>query len=70
MKRTTLDAFGKFFDAYTKKQFSKYNEKEAFERLCEAMREERNIKEAINERTAKSIAERRKTDKNYARPKK
>jgi len=69
MKAKTLQDFSKFFEAYTKKQFSKYDEKEAFTALCKSMREEVAIKEKNNKKSAAFIAKKRLTNKNYARKK-
>ena len=68
MYKGTLDAFGRFFNAYTRKEHSKYDEKETFEELCNAMRKESIKYEKQKERAAKYVAERRKVDPNYARP--
>lgn len=68
MYKETLDAFGRFWEAYTKKEHSPYNEKEAFEHLCNAMRKEKANYEKRKKNAAKYVAERREIDPNYARP--
>lgn len=68
MYKGTLDAFGRFWDAYTKKEHSRYNEKEAFEELCNAMRKESQKYEETKRKTAEYIAKRREDNPNYARP--
>ena len=69
MLKKTFNAFGKFFDAYTKGICTKQEEWNRFCILCEAIREESRIKDLRNKKTAAYIAEKRKYDKNYARPK-
>lgn len=69
MYKKTLDAFGKFFDAYTKKEFSKYNEKQTFEELCNAMRLESQKIEEQRKKSLDYITEKRKDNPTYAREK-
>ena len=69
MYKKTLDSFGKFFDAYTKKEFSKYDERQVFEELCEAMRTERDKIESNNQKALDYITEKRQNDPLYAREK-
>lgn len=68
MYKGTLDAFGKFFDAYTKKGFTEYDERETFEELCKAMRIESQRYEKNKSRAAQYVAKRREDNPNYARP--
>ena len=70
MKRKTLQAFNHYYEAITKKGFTEYDERKTFNELCEAMRQEVELKEKQNDKTRRFIAEKRLVDKDYARNKK